>query len=67
MFPFRGMPVWAQYLGEVFPLTHYLRIVRGILLKGNGAIPTLVELGPITLFLVVALAVGVSRYRRTLD
>lgn len=67
MFPFRGMPVWAQYLGEVFPLTHYLRIVRGVLLKGNGAIPTLVELGPITLFLVVALAVGVSRYRRTLD
>jgi len=67
MFPFRGMPVWAQYLGEVFPLTHYLRIVRGILLKGNGASPTLVELGPITLFLVVALAVGVGRYRRTLD
>ncbi len=67
MFPFRGMPVWAQYLGEVFPLTHYLRIVRGILLKGNGASPTLVELCPITLFLVVALAVGVGRYRRTLD
>ena len=67
MFPFRGMPVWAQYLGEVFPLTHYLRIVRGILLKGTGLVPTLVELGPITLFLAVALAVGVSRYRRTLD
>ena len=67
MFPFRGMPVWAQYLGEVFPLTHYLRIVRGILLKGTGLAPTFVELGPITLFLAVALAVGVSRYRRTLD
>ena len=37
MFPFRGMPRWAQALGEVFPLTHFLRIVRGILLKGNGA------------------------------
>jgi ABC-2 type transport system permease protein len=67
MFPFRGMPVWAQYLGEVFPLTHFLRIVRGILLKGNGVYPTLVELGPITLFLLVALTVGVRRYRQTLD
>jgi ABC-2 type transport system permease protein len=67
MFPFRGMPVWAQYLGEVFPLTHFLRIVRGILLKGNGASPTLVELGPVALFLLVALIVGVGRYRRTLD
>lgn len=67
MFPFRGMPVWAQYLGEVFPLTHYLRIVRGILLKGNGTSPTLLELGPIMLFLLVALIVGVGRYRRTLD
>ena len=36
MFPFRGMPAWAQWLGEVLPLTHFLRIVRGILLKGNG-------------------------------
>lgn len=67
MFPFRGMPPWAQYLGEVFPLTHFLRIVRGILLKGNGLAPTLAELGPIALFLVVALVVGVGRYRQTLD
>ena len=67
MFPFRGMPVWAQYLGEVFPLTHYLRIVRGILLKGNGVSPTLLDLGPLALFLLVALIVGVGRYRRTLD
>ena len=35
-FPFRGMPVWAQWIGEVLPATHFLRIVRGILLKGNG-------------------------------
>jgi len=67
MFPFRGMPVWAQYLGEVFPLTHFLRIVRGILLKGNGLSPTLVEIGPITLFLLIALIIGVRRYRQTLD
>ena len=67
MFPFRGMPVWAQHLGEVFPLTHFLRIIRGILLKGSGLHPTLIELGPIALFLLIALAVGVSRYRQTLD
>jgi len=67
MFPFRGMPVWAQYLGEVFPLTHFLRIIRGILLKGNGLAPTLIELGPIALFLFVALIVGVRCYRQTLD
>ena len=67
MFPFRGMPLWAQYLGEVFPLTHFLRIIRGILLKGSGLQPTLIELGPIVLFLLVALIVGVSRYRQTLD
>ena len=67
MFPFRGMPVWAQCLGEVFPLTHFLRIVRGILLKGNGPSPTLIELGPIAVFLLVALIVGAGRYRRTLD
>jgi len=67
MFPFRGMPVWAQYLGEVFPLTHFLRIIRGILLKGNGAGPVLLETWPIALFLLVALAVGLRRYRQTLD
>lgn len=67
MFPFRGMPLWAQYLGEVFPLTHFLRIVRGILLKGNGLLETLPEMGPIALFLAVALAIGLKRYRQTLD
>ena len=67
MFPFRGMPVWAQALGEILPLTHFLRIVRGILLKGNGPTEVLSELGPIAIFTVVALTVGVLRYRRTLD
>ncbi len=67
MFPFRGMPVWAQTLGEVFPLTHFLRIVRGILLKGNGLQEVAPELWPIALFAVVALAIGVKRYRQTLD
>jgi ABC-2 type transport system permease protein len=67
MFPFRGMPVWAQVIGEVFPLTHFLRIVRGILLKGNGAEETLLQLWQIALFALVVLAIGVKRYRQTLD
>jgi ABC-2 type transport system permease protein len=67
MFPFRGMPVWAQALGEVFPLTHFLRIVRGILLKGNSVAEILPELWPIALFLLLAAAVALKRYRETLD
>ena len=60
MFPFRGMPRWAQWLGEVLPLTHFLRIVRGIMLKGNGAVELLPELWPMLAFLAVA---GASRWR----
>lgn len=67
MFPFRGMPEWAQWLGSGLPLTHFLRIVRGILLKGNGVAEILPELWPMLLFLAVAMAVGVKRYRQTLD
>jgi len=67
MFPFRGMPVWAQWLGEVLPLTHFLRIVRGIMLKGNGAAQLLPELWPMLAFLIVAGAVALARYRQTLD
>ncbi len=67
MFPFRGMPVWAQRIGEVFPLTHFLRIVRGILLKGNGLDEVVRELWQIALFATVALIIGVKRYRQTLD
>lgn len=67
MFPFRGMPEWAQALGSALPLTHFLRIVRGILLKGNGVAETLPELWPILLFLAAAMTVGVKRYRQTLD
>ncbi|HSI13894.1 MAG TPA: ABC transporter permease [Chthoniobacter sp.] len=67
MFPFRGMPVWAQTIGEVFPLTHFLRIVRGILLKGNGLPDVSRELWPIALFAAVLLTIGVKRYRQTLD
>jgi ABC-2 type transport system permease protein len=67
MFPFRGMPGWAQALGEGFPLTHYLRIVRGIMLKGNGIEDVAAHVWPIAVFTAVALVVGVRRYRRTLD
>ena len=67
MFPFRGMPQWAQYLGEVLPLTHFLRIVRGIMLKGNDLVQVLPELWPMLGFLFVAGAAALARYQRTLD
>jgi len=67
MFPFRGMPFWAQRIGELLPLTHYLRVVRGVLLKGNSLEQILSNLWPISLFLLVALTIGLTRYRRTLD
>jgi ABC-2 type transport system permease protein len=67
MFPFRGMPDWAQVIGEILPLTHFLRIVRGILLKGNGFQEIAPDLWPIALFIVVMLSVGIRRYRQTLD
>jgi ABC-2 type transport system permease protein len=67
MFPFRGMPEWAQWLGEILPLTHFLRILRGVLLKGNEAAEILPNLWPIGAFLLVAGAVALLRYRETLD
>lgn len=67
MFPFRGMPGWAQAIGEILPLTHFLRIVRGILLKGNGPSEIFPEVWPLALFTVILLALGIKRYRQTLD
>jgi len=67
MFPFRGMPRWAQTVGEIFPLTHFLRIVRGILLKGNGAADVAPHLWPIAAFMLAVAAIALVRYRRTLD
>lgn len=67
MFPFRGMPQWAQYIGSVLPLTHYLRVVRGILLKGNGFEMVWPHLWPIALFATVVLVIALKRYRQTLD
>lgn len=67
MFPFRGMPEWAQWIGTVLPLTHFLRLVRGILLKGNDFSQALTHLWPIALFMIVALTIAIRRYRGTLD
>lgn len=67
MFPFRGMPQWAQWIGEALPLTHFLRLVRGIMLKGYGALDVWPQLWPLLLFIAVVLSVGLKRFRRTLD
>jgi ABC-2 type transport system permease protein len=67
MFPFRGMPQWAQWIGEALPNTHFLRIVRGILLKGNGPAEIWPNVWPLMIFLFVAGSVALLRYRRTLD
>ena len=67
MFPFRGMPVWAQWIGEALPLTHFLRIVRGIMLKGNTLAELLPELWALLAFTAAVSAVAMLRYRQTLD
>jgi ABC-2 type transport system permease protein len=67
MFPFKGMPVWAQALGEILPLTHFLRIVRGVMLKGNGMAEAWPNLWPLLVFMFAAGTLAVLRYQRTLD
>jgi ABC-type multidrug transport system permease subunit len=67
MFPFKGMPVWAQWAGEVFPTTHALRIVRGVLLKGNGLAEIALDLWPIAAFTLVVGVIATWCYRVTLD
>jgi ABC-2 type transport system permease protein len=67
MFPFRGMPGWAQLIGEALPLTHFLRIVRGVLLKANGWAEIWPEAWPIALFGLVIMAIGLRTFRSTLD
>lgn len=67
MFPFRGMPEWAQVLGNVLPLTHFLLLIRGILLKGNSFVQLWEHLWPILLFTVTVLVFGLKTFRKTLD
>ena len=67
MFPFRGMPAWAQWIGEVIPVTHFLRVVRGSLLKSQDLGDQWRELGALIAFVCVVTALAMARYRRTLD
>ncbi|WP_151194314.1 ABC transporter permease [Cysteiniphilum sp. JM-1] len=66
MFPFYGMPRWAQILGDCLPLTHYLRIVRGIMLKGNDFVTAMPEVGALLLFTVIIGIIAMLRYKQTL-
>jgi ABC-2 type transport system permease protein len=67
MFPFRGMPEWAQVIGQALPLTHFLRIVRGVLLKANGWGEIWPDVWPIVVFGLVIIAIGLRTFRSTLD
>jgi len=67
MFPFAGMPIWAQWIGEFLPLTHYLRIVRAIMLKGSGLSAMETDAAALFVLMLVAMAIAVTRFRRTLD
>jgi ABC-2 type transport system permease protein len=67
MFPFRGMPEWAQWIGEILPNTHFMRIVRAIMLKGSGLADLVHDLWPLVAFLLAAVTIALLRYRRTLD
>jgi ABC-2 type transport system permease protein len=67
MFPFRGMPDWAQWIGSVLPLTHFLQLVRGIMLKGNGLAQLWPDIWPILAFMLAMIGLGLLVYRRTLD
>jgi ABC-2 type transport system permease protein len=67
MFPFQGMPLWARVIGELLPLTHFNRLVRGIMLKGNGWPDLWTDVWPIALFIVIVMFIALRFYRRTLD
>ena len=67
MFPFRGMPAWAQTLGEIFPLTHFLRIIRAVMLKGADLQGVATPLAALMVFVAVYMLLALMRFRRTLD
>ncbi|MSO64596.1 MAG: ABC transporter permease [Alphaproteobacteria bacterium] len=67
VFPFRGMPGWAQWIGEILPITNFLRVVRGVMLKGGGWSNVAPDVWPIAAFFLVAVTIALVRYRRTLD
>jgi ABC-2 type transport system permease protein len=67
LFPFAGMPTWAQYVGEILPVTHYVRIVRSIMLKGSSLADLQVDAAALAALMLVAMTIAVTRFRRTLD
>lgn len=67
MFPFHGMPEWAQVIGNCLPLTHFLLIVRGLMLKGNGWMDIASPIQAILIFFILMIIIGFNRYRQTLD
>src|SRR5262245_24586683 len=67
MFPYRGMPQWAQWLGEIFPLTHFLRVVRAVMLKGADFQAIAPETGALVIFIFAYAGLALLRFRRTLD
>jgi ABC-2 type transport system permease protein len=67
LFPFAGMPRWAQWVGEALPLTHYLRIVRSIMLKGSSITDMRHDGIALLILMLVAMTIAVTRFRRTLD
>jgi ABC-2 type transport system permease protein len=67
MFPYRGMPGWAQALGEILPLTHFLRITRAVMLKGADIAAIGTEIVALTIFVAVFAGLALMRFRRTLD
>jgi len=67
MFPFRGMPEWAQAIGSAFPITYFIRIARGVMLKGNGWFESWPNIWPMLLLMLIIVAIVMKVYRRTLD
>jgi len=67
LFPFRGMPEWAQWIGTIVPVTHMLRVIRGAMLKGVGITEALPSLGALALFVLIVASLAVRAYRTTLD
>ena len=67
LFPYAGMPQWAQYLGEIFPLTHFIRIARAVMLKGSTLVDLRFDTAMLVLLMLVAMGIAITRFRRTLD
>jgi ABC-2 type transport system permease protein len=67
LFPFRGMPEWAQWIGTMVPVTHMLRVIRGAMLKGVGVVEVLPSLGALALFVLIVAGIAIKQYRTTLD